>query len=408
MSYCGNCGTLISVGWKFCPRCGAKKRPDICPSCGRQLRDEWLFCPQCGTRTGESDPEEATETFENAAEPVVLPEPESELPENEPKPEAECEPGEDSEAAAECEPEPESGKPAEAETPEIPDIAEPAENELPAVIGLFYEQDETEQSAEEHEYASLIVQRDAIREELKRLNERSAELNRTDDEFLKLPVEERSRISEERRRIRTGQGRCHSRLLQISDRLRQLAEQEARLGREIYSREHPEVVCPACAAKFRRGIDTWPLCPFCGEKVTEPGHTGVNTVLLKLRCGEAGIKRVWYTGDREFYEYWEAYHNRHRKHEYHYSADRVVLIAEDAETRGEGVVSEMPDELYAMHTLLHREKSAEAGENNEGGMRTVNMGTLDMTDLSEAERLAFLRLLLADKPNRERRKFKLE
>lgn len=405
MSYCSNCGTLISDEWKFCPRCGAKKRPDICPSCGRQLRDEWLFCPQCGTPAGGADTDKASALFETSGESEVLPEP----PENEPEPEAEPEAESKSEPEAESKYEAEDAVPEADETFEIPDTTEPeAEDELPPVKELFYEQDEPEQSAEEHEYAGLIVQRDAIREELKLLDERSAELNRTGDEFLKLPPEERSRISEERRRIRTGQGRCHSRLLQISGRLRQLAEQEARRGREIYSREHPEVVCPACSAKLRRGVDTWPLCPFCGENVTEPGHAGSNTVLLKLRCGEAGIKRVWYTGDRDFFEYWEAYHNRHRKHEYHYSAGRVVLTAEDAESRGEGVASEMPDELYAMHTLLHRERAAETGEDNAGGMQTVNMGTLDMTDLNEAERLAFLRLLLVDRPNRDRRKFKLE
>ena len=382
MSYCSNCGTLISDEWKFCPRCGTKKRPDVCPDCGRELRDEWLFCPRCGARTDENEAE------------IELPE---ELPES----------GEVTQIAEMNEPEPEM--PETEELPEMPAETEPEPaEEPPAAEELSYERAEREQSAGELEYAELIARRDAIGEELKILDERSAELNRTVDEFLKLPAEERSRISEERRRIRSGQGRCHSELLQISGRLRQLAEQEAKLGRGIYTREHPEVLCPTCGAKLRRGVDTWPICPFCGENVTEPGHTGSNTVLLKLRCGEAGIKRVWYTGDRDFFEYWEAYNSLHRKHEYHYSTGRVVLTEEDAETQREGVPAEMPDELYAMHTLLRRERCAEAGEDSEDGMRTVNMGTLDMTDLSEAERLAFLRLLQSDKPSRDRRKFRLE
>lgn len=394
MSYCSNCGTLISDEWKFCPRCGTKKRPDICPDCGRELRDEWRFCPRCGARTDENDAE--TELSELLDEPEALTEAEIKLTEKLP------ESGDLLRSTEENEPEPDMPEPEDMS--EMPAVTEPE----PADEELLFERAEREPSAGELEYAELIARRDAIGEELKILDERSAELNRTVDEFLKLPAEERGRISEERRRIRSGQGRCHAELLQISGRLRQLAEQEARLGRGIYTREHPEVLCPACGAKLRRGVDTWPICPFCGENVTEPGHTGSNTVLLKLRCGEAGIKRVWYTGDRDFFEYWEAYNSPHRRHEYHYSTDRVVLTAEDAEIRGKSVTAEMPDELYAMHTLLRRERCREAGEDSEDGMRTVNMGTLDMTDLSEAERLAFLRLLLTDKPSRDRRKFRLE
>lgn len=400
MSYCGNCGTFISDGWKFCPRCGAKKRPDICPDCGRELRDEWLFCPRCGTPTEESDPDGAAAFSENSEEAKTLTAAEIE---NEPE-----SPEEQSEPAAEPIQEAGNENP-EAETDEVTELTEPGtEDDFPAVTELYYEQAEREQSAEEHEYADLMEQRDTIREELKLLDERLASLNRTDDEFLKLPPEERSRISEERRRIRAGQGRCHSRLLQITGRLRQLAGQEARRGREIYIREHPEVVCPSCAAKLRRGVDIWPLCPFCGENVTEPGHTGSNTVLLKLRCGEAGIKRVWYTGDNDFYDYWEAYHARHRRHEYHYSVNKAVLTAEYAERRAESVVAEMPEELSAVHTLLYRKRLPETGKDSADGIQTANMGSLDMTDLSEAERFAFLRLLLVDKPDRERRRFKLE
>lgn len=377
MSYCGNCGMLIADGWKFCPRCGNKKRPDICPDCGRELRDEWSFCPGCGGSIEEQG------TADRSAVTVHT---KNEMPMSD-----------DAEEIQRAVPAAITEEPADSGE-ELWETIEASENPC-----------EPQDSEEEVWYAELTAQRDALREELRLLGERSAELNGTDDEFLKLPAEERRRIREERCEIRTSQGRCHAQLLQISGKLRHLAEQEARRGREIFSREHPAVTCPTCSAKLRRGVDTWPLCPFCGEDVTEPGRIQNNTVLLKLRCGGEGIKRVWYTGSRDFFEYWEAYHSRHRKHEYHYSEGRAVLTAEAAESRGEVVVSEMPDELPALHILLYRERASEDnGGDRADGMRTVNLGALDMTDLSEAERFAFLHLLLADPPSKDRRKFKLE
>lgn len=416
MSYCGNCGTLITDGWNFCPRCGKKKRPDICPKCGRELRDGWTFCPACGTGIEERSvstvlPAETVEErivpeADAVPEKTEVPAPEN-IPEELPAPENVPEELPVQENVPKELPAPENAE-------ESLTAAEPVTEFPPEWEELRQEAAETpetdpepRQSDEEELYAALIARRDALREKMKILDAKAAELNTTDMITAKLPEEERRRIAEERREIRTNQGRCHTQLLQLSAEIRRLADREARRGREIYSHEHPEVACPACSAKLRRGVDTWPLCPFCGEDVTEPGRAQNNTVLLKLRCGENGLKRVWYTGDREFSEYWEAFRARHRRHEYRYSDGRAVLTAEDARSRGEGVVSEIPDELPALHILLHRE-NAGGGEDSADGMRTVNLGTLDMTDLTEAERFAFLRLLLADRPDKNQRRFKLE
>ena len=169
-----------------------------------------------------------------------------------------------------------------------------------------------------------------------------------------------------------------------------------------------EVICPNCGSKLRKGVDTWPLCPFCGEDVTAPGRPSSCTVLLKVNCGEKDIRRVWYTGNRDFFDYWESFAGHHSKHEYHFSAERAVLTVEDAKNRSERTASELPDELPASHTLLKQARfSGEIDGERVDGIRTENLGTVDLAELSEAERLAFLKILLTTKPDREKRRFNL-
>ncbi len=77
--------------------------------------------------------------------------------------------------------------------------------------------------------------------------------------------------------------------------------------------------------------------------------------------------------------------------------------------RGAWMQPGMPDELPPMHTLQKTEPfNGEIDGERVDGVRTENLGTLDMASLSEAERFAFLRLLLTDKPNHEQRLFELE
>ncbi len=393
MGYCANCGTLISAGWTFCPACGAAGRPDVCPDCGRILKDEWTFCPSCGARIeapGEGPAVDPTQAGTETADE----EPEAPAPGRGAEPEAE-----DGENPA---PGPESGERFETEDDGEPSHGTEAEEQCPAGP-----HSEPELRPEEQEYAGLIEKRDSLREELRQLDARLTELNGMDGETVKLSGEDRARISEERREIRTAQGRCHSQLLQIARTLRSIAEQEASRGRAIFSREHPEVDCPMCANKLRRGMDTWPYCPYCGENVTEKEPTPGGTALLKLRCGESGIKRVWYTGDADFCEFWSELRAKHRRHEYRYSAGRAVLTAEGDAKRETAPISAMPDELAPMLVILRRAPAGEEEAESADGMRTQRLGALDMTDLDEEERFAFLRRLQTVEPNAEYRKFDL-
>ena len=58
MAYCGKCGTQLSEGVKFCPKCGEEiikncgnelnEREKFCPKCGAQMSNKAKFCPKCG------------------------------------------------------------------------------------------------------------------------------------------------------------------------------------------------------------------------------------------------------------------------------------------------------------------------------------------------------------------------
>lgn len=54
MAYCGKCGTQLSEGEKFCPKCGSPSnyRASLCPKCGTQLSEGAKFCPKCGSSFG--------------------------------------------------------------------------------------------------------------------------------------------------------------------------------------------------------------------------------------------------------------------------------------------------------------------------------------------------------------------
>lgn len=52
MAYCSNCGTEISDGAKFCPKCGAElneRVTKICRNCGNECKGTEKFCSVCGT-----------------------------------------------------------------------------------------------------------------------------------------------------------------------------------------------------------------------------------------------------------------------------------------------------------------------------------------------------------------------
>ena len=46
-SRCPRCGTVLRMGFAYCPACGAQVRR-ACPSCGRAAEDAWKVCPYCG------------------------------------------------------------------------------------------------------------------------------------------------------------------------------------------------------------------------------------------------------------------------------------------------------------------------------------------------------------------------
>ncbi|MDR2751342.1 MAG: zinc ribbon domain-containing protein [Clostridiales bacterium] len=45
---CGKCGTPLSDGQDFCPKCGTRKCADTCKRCGAKLQEWDDFCPACG------------------------------------------------------------------------------------------------------------------------------------------------------------------------------------------------------------------------------------------------------------------------------------------------------------------------------------------------------------------------
>jgi adenylate cyclase len=58
---CAGCGSEVSAGFAFCPRCG-RRQPVACAACGAPCEPDFAFCPRCGTARvapGETPPTEA-------------------------------------------------------------------------------------------------------------------------------------------------------------------------------------------------------------------------------------------------------------------------------------------------------------------------------------------------------------
>src|SRR5262245_46343371 len=45
---CAGCGSEVSAGYAFCPRCG-RRQPVACVACGAACEPDFAFCPRCGT-----------------------------------------------------------------------------------------------------------------------------------------------------------------------------------------------------------------------------------------------------------------------------------------------------------------------------------------------------------------------
>src|SRR5215813_1628444 len=45
---CAGCGSEVSAGFAFCPRCG-RRQPVACAACGAPCEPDFAFCPRCGT-----------------------------------------------------------------------------------------------------------------------------------------------------------------------------------------------------------------------------------------------------------------------------------------------------------------------------------------------------------------------
>lgn len=55
MAICGKCGTQLSDGAKFCPKCGAEvvvNNKEFCSNCGNERKENEKFCSHCGTPFG--------------------------------------------------------------------------------------------------------------------------------------------------------------------------------------------------------------------------------------------------------------------------------------------------------------------------------------------------------------------
>ena len=48
---CTGCGSEVSPGFAFCPRCG-RRLPHPCPACGFSCEPDFTFCPRCGGACG--------------------------------------------------------------------------------------------------------------------------------------------------------------------------------------------------------------------------------------------------------------------------------------------------------------------------------------------------------------------
>src|SRR5215510_6518416 len=44
---CAGCGSEVSAGFAFCPRCG-RRQPVACATCGAPCEPDFAFCPRCG------------------------------------------------------------------------------------------------------------------------------------------------------------------------------------------------------------------------------------------------------------------------------------------------------------------------------------------------------------------------
>lgn len=50
-SVCAYCGTPLSEGQVFCPKCGnPKKNTEFCSKCSTELMDGQIYCPRCGQK----------------------------------------------------------------------------------------------------------------------------------------------------------------------------------------------------------------------------------------------------------------------------------------------------------------------------------------------------------------------
>jgi adenylate cyclase len=66
---CAGCGSEVSAGFAFCPRCG-RRQPVACAACGAPCEHDFAFCPRCGT--ARAAPGETTPTEAPAATPAAL------------------------------------------------------------------------------------------------------------------------------------------------------------------------------------------------------------------------------------------------------------------------------------------------------------------------------------------------
>lgn len=50
---CTNCGTELTEGQEFCPKCGtARMKRNVCEKCGAELQEGQEFCSKCGQKVG--------------------------------------------------------------------------------------------------------------------------------------------------------------------------------------------------------------------------------------------------------------------------------------------------------------------------------------------------------------------
>lgn len=52
VTHCATCGSLIDIGWNYCPTCGKQTRSSTfpiprCPKCDRYIKETWLYCVHC-------------------------------------------------------------------------------------------------------------------------------------------------------------------------------------------------------------------------------------------------------------------------------------------------------------------------------------------------------------------------